>query len=265
MRDFRDAKAIAHTLREALKAKPVSLTHSESLELVAKILGFHDWNELSAQIRSEDRPVALSTTPAPISTRSRLPVVPLRDIVFFPQMIAPILVGRDGSRHAVERAMKGDKRFIAVTQRRATDDNPRQQDLYDVGVTANIIDFTTLGDGTLRVVAKGLARTAMVHLAEGKTLTAEVAALKESSGQEEEASSLMCTVLERFHLYRKLSVPSPLRVRLPHIHELSEFADGIAPSLLTEIDHKQDLLETSDVIVRLKKILALMDAGQQAA
>jgi ATP-dependent Lon protease len=73
-------------------------------------------------------------------------------------------------------------------------------------VTANIIDFTTLGDGTLRVMAKGLARTAMLHLAEGKTLTAEVAAIKESSGQEEEASSLIRTVLERFHLYRKLSI-----------------------------------------------------------
>src|SRR5215831_5522985 len=93
MRDFRDAKAMAQTLREALKPKSVSLTHSESLELVAKILGFHDWNVLSARIKSEHPPVAELATAAfmsgelAIPAGAWLPTVPLRDIVLFPQTI----------------------------------------------------------------------------------------------------------------------------------------------------------------------------------
>src|SRR5467141_3292353 len=111
MRDFRDAKAMAQTLREALKSKSVSLTHSESLELVAKTLGFHDWNVLSARIQSEHQPPATKpTTAIPESTLplalggAGLPTLPLRDIVLFPQMIAPLFVGRDASKRAVERA-----------------------------------------------------------------------------------------------------------------------------------------------------------------
>src|ERR1700733_4036315 len=71
MRDFRDAKAMAQTLREALNTKSVSLTHSESLELVAKILGFHDWNVLAAKIQSESQPPASEpgkSAPAPQDT-----------------------------------------------------------------------------------------------------------------------------------------------------------------------------------------------------
>jgi len=68
MRDFRDAKAMAHTLRESLTAKSVTLTHSESLELIAKILGFHDWNVLSAKIQAEEKPAVEAASPAAVST-----------------------------------------------------------------------------------------------------------------------------------------------------------------------------------------------------
>ena len=94
MRDFRDAKAMAHTLREALKSRSVSLTHSESLELVARTLGFHDWNVLAARIQA-GRPMAAATAAASASmpADSAVPVIPIRDIVLFPQMIMPIYVG----------------------------------------------------------------------------------------------------------------------------------------------------------------------------
>ena len=117
MRDFRDAKAMAQTLRDALKAKSFSITHSESLELIARILGFHDWNILSALIQSQDPPPAtdLSTaTPLPTAGGAGLPTIPLRDIVMFPRMTLPIYVGRDTTRRAIERAMAGDKRVLAL-------------------------------------------------------------------------------------------------------------------------------------------------------
>src|SRR5262249_49964003 len=105
MRDFRDAKAMAQTLRVALKAKSVSLTHSKSLELVAKLLGFHDWNVLSARIASEHRPVSAPIALPLISVGARLPTVPLRDFVVFPKMVVPLLMGREASKRAVEHAM----------------------------------------------------------------------------------------------------------------------------------------------------------------
>ena len=122
MRDFRDAKAMAQTLRDALKTKSVSLTHGESLELIARAFGLHDWNVLAARIgatQPDDK------RPAPsVAAETVMPVVPLRDIVLFPQMIAPIFIGRDKTRLAVAKARANGGRLFAVRQRRAVDDDP---------------------------------------------------------------------------------------------------------------------------------------------
>jgi ATP-dependent Lon protease len=266
MRDFRDAKAMAQTLREALKAKSVPLTHSESLELVAKVLGFHDWNVLSARIQSEQQaPVTEAATVPPISADARLPTVPLRDIVLFPTMIVPVLMGREASKRAVERAMAADQRILAVTQRRAVDDNPAPQGLYRVGVTASVIDRTALQDGTIRAVVKGLERAAIVQWSEGQFLTAEVAPVEESRGQGAEAFDLSRAVLEEFRAYRNVaSLSAGPYAYLQYIREPSELADAVASFLLVKIDQKQDLLETSDVIARIEKVRALMQADRQA-
>jgi ATP-dependent Lon protease len=271
MRDFRDAKAMAQTLREALKAKSVSLTHSESLELVAKLLGFHDWNVLSARIASEHRPVASAPIALPlISVGARLPTVPLRDFVVFPKMDAPLLMGREASKRAVEHALAGDQRVLAVTQRRATDDNPAAQDLYGIGVVASVMQHAAGEGGTVKLAIKCIERAAIVHMTEDQFLTAEIAPFRELRGQEAEAFSLMGTVLETFQAYHTWSPSTPayLRIaltRLQNIRQPSVLADAVAPFLLIDIARRQDLLETSDVIARLEKILAVMKAGQQAA
>jgi uncharacterized protein len=194
MRDFRDAKAMAQTLRDALKQKSVSLTHSESLELVAKILGFHDWNQLSARIQSgiqsgilsrpgrasirihagEDRPAVL------LPTGADMPVVPIRDLVMFPFMIAPLFVGREKTVNAIDCAMAGDRRIVAVTQREVGDDDPAQEALYGVGVTASIIDSMTLADGSIRIIVKSLERVTLTRFFAGEMLAAKVAPFAES-------------------------------------------------------------------------------------
>jgi hypothetical protein len=146
MRDFRDAKAMAQTLREALKSRSVSLTHSESLELVAKTLGFHDWNVLAARIQASQStaPGAGTSTPAAslssTSGEAGVPIVPIRDIVLFPQMIMPIFVGRDKTRRAVDCAMARNCPVLVVTQKRPADDDPALDALYPVGLTASVIN-----------------------------------------------------------------------------------------------------------------------------
>jgi uncharacterized protein len=167
MRDFRDAKAMARTLRDLLTARSVSLTHTESLELVARTIGFHDWNELSAKIQSESEGAAVKpiipSSAAPLAARADLPVVPLRDIVLLPQMIVPLFVGRDASIRALQRAMAEDRRILAVTQRRAEDDLPAPSALYGVGTIGSVIELVKLADGTPKVLVQCLKRAAIVQ------------------------------------------------------------------------------------------------------
>jgi uncharacterized protein len=269
MRDFRDAKAMAQTLREALKTKSVSLTHSESLELVATILGFHNWNVLSATIQSEVQPTDNpgSTIPATVrlAAENQLPAVPLRDIVLFPHLNVPLFAGRAKTISAVERAMAEDRRILVVTQRRPGDDNPTAADLYGVGLTASVTDLIKLNDGTIKLLVKTLTRATIVRLVEDPFLTAEIAPFDESRGQDEEAIALSRAVLETLLAARNSGQISFLYDRLQESKEPGTLADAVAAILPCDIRQKQDLLETGDVVSRLQKILALMKTDQQAA
>jgi uncharacterized protein len=174
-----------------------------------------------------------------------------------------VFVGRDASKRAVEHAVAGDKRILVLTQKRAGDDNPAPADLYGVGVIASILDRETFGDGTMRLFVKSLARAAVRHLTEGPFLAGEVARIEESRGREAQAFALMREVLEKFRAGREASL-LPYS-RLTRIAVPGALADAIAPYVSIEIDRRQDLLETSDVITRLEKILALMKTDQKAA
>ena len=272
MRDFRDAKAMAQTLRDQLKAKGVCLTHSDNLELVAKVLGFHDWNRLAAKIQSENQSlVTQAGTMVPVAAKptipagTGLPIVPLRDIVLFPNTVIPLFVGRDATKRALGDAMAGDRRILAVTQRCAADDAPTPDALYTVGVIASVIDLVSLGDGTMKLLVKALERTAIIHFAEGEFLTADTAPIQESRGAEEEAFNLSRAVLEKLQAHRNLDFLSWPYAYLSRIREPGVLADAIAPLLSAEIDRKQELLETSDVVTRLEKVLALMNTDRQPA
>jgi ATP-dependent Lon protease len=276
MRDFRDAKAMAHTLREALKAKSVSLTHSESLELVAKALGFPDWNFLAAKIQHSQPASASSEAPVPdaglaaMPAGAVVPIVPMRDLVLFPQMIAPIFVGRDKTKRAIERALATDRRILVLTQRRSADDDPALDALYSVGVTAGVVNCVTLADATLKLFVSGLERAAVVRPIEEEFLAAEIASCEESRGETVEAVALSGAVADAYRVYANLdytAVPKPIqaRLRLPNIEAPGLLADSVAPLLSVGIDQRQQLLESCDVVTRLEKILELLRAGQQAA
>jgi ATP-dependent Lon protease len=268
MRDFRDAKAMAQTLRETLKTKSVSLTHSESLELVATILGFGDWNVLSATIQSEVQPPANpgSTIPATVrlAAQNQLPTLPVRDIVVFPHLNVPLFAGRAKTISAVERAMAEDRRILVVTQRRPGDDNPTAADLYGVGLTASVTDLIRLNDGTIKLMVKTLTRATIVRLVEDPFLTAEIAPFDESRGQDEEAIALSRAVLEALFDARNVGQISSVCDRFQENKEPGTLADAVAAILGCDIRQKQDLLETGDVVSRLQKILTLMKTDQQA-
>jgi ATP-dependent Lon protease len=273
MRDFRDAKAMAQTLRDALKAKSVFLTHSESLELIAKTFGLPDWNFLAARIQASQPALAppaagaLSVPPS-ISAAVIVPILPIRDLVLFPQMATPIFVGREKTRLAVENAMAADGRVLVVTQRRAAEDNPALDSLYAVGVLASIINCATQVDGTLKLFVSGLERTAIVSPVEAEFLAAEVMRIDETRGHTTEALALSRAVLDAYQIYAKIdftALQPQARTRLPNVGEASLLADSVAQLLSIGIEHRQRILETSDVTARLESILELMEAAQHAA
>jgi ATP-dependent Lon protease len=116
MRDFRDAKTMAQTLRESLTGKAVNISHSESLELVSKMLGVADWNTLSAllQVDRRDAPVAGRST-AVVS----YPAIPLRDLVPFPTVTYPLFVGREKTMLALKEAFERQREVVLAVQRYA--------------------------------------------------------------------------------------------------------------------------------------------------
>jgi uncharacterized protein len=279
MRDFRDAKAMAQTLREALNVKSVSLTHSESLELVAKVLGFRDWNVLAARIQESPPTAAETAISATILSSSSpltsIPVFPMRDLVLFPQMVAPIFVGRDKTRRAVECAMAGDRRVLVVAQRRGTEDDPGTlESLFPVGVMASVINRQTQVNGVLKVFVSGLQRTAIARLINDEYLSAEALPVEEENGQSGEAATLSRAVLDAYQAYdtdfsalpQGLKPPQGLKSRLglPSAGDPSLLADTVAQLLSIGLEQKQQLLETSDVVTRLQTILDWMSAGRSA-
>ena len=274
MRDFRDAKAMAQTLRDALQSKSVSLSHSESLELIARTFGLPDWNVLAARIQASQaasRPVVPSAVvAASMPDGAGLPILPMRDLVLFPQMVAPIFVGRDKTKRAIERAVATDGRLLVVTQRRAGDDEPALDGLYSVGVIASIIHSTTLLDGTLKLFVSGHDRSVIVREVEQQFLAAEAAPLEQTRAHGAEAMAMFRRVLEAYQQWANVDFSAvPLgpqaRLRLPSMDAPGALADAIAPLLPIAIEQRQQLLETTDVVARLEAILELMKTSQHAA
>jgi uncharacterized protein len=267
MRDFRDAKAMAQTLRDALKSKSISLTHSETLELVAKTLGFRDWNVLAAAIEASKPADASPVMPLERSVNSGVfPVIPLRDLVLFPQMVIPLFVGRDKTRHAIEHAVTNDASLLVVTQRRSGDDDPAVDDLHSIGVVARVIQRVSLNDSTLKITVSGLRRAGVVRAIEGEFLSVEATPIDDVRGEvSEETLALSRAIAERYQGYAQ----SPVSRFLGYIAEPGLFADTAAPLLQMlwspGIEQMQQLLETEDVVQRLTMILELMKKDRQAA
>src|SRR3954468_7069900 len=132
------------------------------------------------------------------------PVLPLRDIVVFPQMIVPLFVGRDKSVAALESAMTADKNIFLVSQLAPAEDDPDRDALYDMGVVASVLQMLKLPDGTVRVLVEGQQRASLVGMRpEGTYLVAEVEPVEAEEPEGAEIEALMRSVVEQFENYSK--------------------------------------------------------------
>ncbi|MFW2852167.1 endopeptidase La [Sphingomonas sp. TX0543] len=190
------------------------------------------------------------------------PVLPLRDIVVFPQMIVPLFVGRDKSVAALEAAMAGDKEIFLVAQLDPAQDDPKEDDLYDIGVTATVLQLLKLPDGTVRVLVEGKTRGRLGGLIEvDGYLTTQSVPVEEKAADGLETSALMRSVVDQFDNYAKLNrkLPAETSVQLGEIEEASRLADAVAGNIAIKVADKQSLLVELDPVKRLEMVYAFME------
>lgn len=194
--------------------------------------------------------------------KSTYPVLPLRDIVVFPHMIVPLFVGRDKSVAALEAAMNDDKEIFLVAQLDPANDDPGRDDLYEIGVSAEVMQLLKLPDGTVRVLVAGKERGKLEGMEEtGGFLTATVSPVDEKAVEGNEIQALMRSAVDQFENYAKLNrkLPAETAVQLGEIEEASRLADAIAGNIAVKVADKQSLLVETDPQKRLEMVFAFME------
>ena len=192
----------------------------------------------------------------------QFPLLPLRDIVVFPQMIVPLFVGRDKSVVALEKAMEADKEIFLVSQLDPAEDEPDRDALYDMGVIATVLQLLKLPDGTVRVLVEGKQRARLQAVSEiDGYVTAEVEAAEEQGATGPQASALMRSVSDQFENYAKLNkkLPAETPVQLREIEEPGRLADAVAAHISVKVSDKQALLTETDAAKRLEMVFAFME------
>ncbi|WAW11273.1 endopeptidase La [Oxalobacter vibrioformis] len=201
----------------------------------------------------------MTTTPE----QSRLPLLPLRDVVVFPHMVIPLFVGRPKSIHALETAMENDKAIMLAAQKTAAKDDPSADDIYEIGCVATILQMLKLPDGTVKVLVEGTYRAKIEHVQEEEAayLTAQVASVETEGEHEPEVEAMRRATVQQFEQYIKLNkkIPHEVLVSLSSIEEPGRFADTIAAHLPLKLEQKQVVLEMVNISRRMEYLLERLE------
>ncbi len=192
-----------------------------------------------------------------------LPVLPLRDVVVYPNMVIPLFVGREKSIQALELAMARDKQILLVAQRSASEDEPSIDDLFTTGTVATVLQMLKLPDGTVKVLVEGEERARIHDLhEEDEHYAARVEVLSVDNIGDSEADVYKRTALDQFERYIQVNkkIPSEVLASLQNIDDVSRLADTIAAHMALKLDEKQKLLEMLGARQRLEHLMSLMEA-----
>ena len=190
------------------------------------------------------------------------PLLPLRDVVVYPQLVIPLFVGRDKSIKAIEKANNGDKQILLVAQKSANKDDPDVKDLFEIGTLATILQMLKLPDGTVKVLVEGIERIQLTKFFDsGDFWSAESKIIKSKETKDKKSIALMRTLFSQFDQYVKLNkkIPPELLTTLSSIEEPGRMADSIAANLNLKLADKQKLLECINVRERLDILLSLLE------
>ena len=192
-----------------------------------------------------------------------LPIVPLRDVVVFPHMMMPFVVGRPSSTRALEHALSHDKRIFLAAQKDAANDDPNPGDIYTMGCVANIVQSLRLPDGNVKVLVEGVDRARTIEWKEDKgfyRVVAKVLGRQSEPGEDVEAA--MNKVVSQFEQYVKLSnnLQHDAMIAAVRVDDPSKLADTIAAHLAIGVGEKQNLLEIISPLERLTRIASILEA-----
>ncbi|HUP04330.1 MAG TPA: endopeptidase La [Bryobacteraceae bacterium] len=196
------------------------------------------------------------------SDTRRLPMMPIRDVVIFPYMMTPFVVGRESSVRALEEAMSADKNIFLATQHDASIDEPKPNEIYSVGCIVKIVQSLKLPDGNIKVLVEGVERAKVVSVADDEGFfraTVRTAAYKVEGGAQLEA--LVGRVTGLFEQYVKLSqnLNYETMIAAIRVDDPGKLADTVGANLPLTIEEKQDLLEVFDPIDRLTRVAEMLD------
>lgn len=189
-------------------------------------------------------------------------VLPLRDIVVFPHMIVPLFVGREKSIRALEQTMGEDRQILLATQRNAADDDPKNEDIYEIGTLANVLQLLKLPDGTVKVLVEGVSRAKITKFADTEEFhQAYITELEEPREDSVEIEALSRSVVTDFENYVKLNkkISPEVMSAVNQIDDASKLADTVASHLAIKLADKQEILSLLSVRKRLEKALSFME------
>ena len=192
-----------------------------------------------------------------------LPLLPLRDVVIYPYMLAPLFVGREKSIKALEEAAKGNKEIFLSAQKDAKVNEPGNEDMYKIGTVGTIVQMLRLPDGTVKVLVEGKKRASITGFVPQKDMfVVEVREIEEPSGESVEVEALMRSATKLFEDYVKLNtkIPSETLVTFMSIDEPGKLGDTIASHLNMKLSDKQEILEVIDPLERLEKLCEKMQS-----
>ena len=198
-----------------------------------------------------------------VSNKTSFPLLPLRDVVVYPQIVQPLFVGRMKSIKALEQAMSSDKQVLLVAQKNASDDDPAGTQLFNIGTIATILQLIRLPDGTVKVLVEGLERAQILETNdESGYLIAEARLLVADGMSEKEASALIRSLLSQFDQYVQLSkkIPPEVMTSISSIDDPGRLVDTIASHMALQLTEKQNLLELSALKERIEHLMALIES-----
>lgn len=196
--------------------------------------------------------------PEPIT----LPLLPLRDVVVFPHMVIPLFVGRPKSIKALEAAMEAGRQIMLIAQKSAGKDEPKADDMFEVGCVASILQMLKLPDGTVKVLVEGVQRATTQDIQETQDhFVASVTPVQPQTETTPETEALRRAVTQQFDQYVKLNkkIPPEILTSIAGIDDAGRLADTIAAHLPLKLEAKQVVLDLFQVSRRLEKLLEQLE------
>jgi len=201
--------------------------------------------------------------PSDDSSNAQFPLLPLRDVVVYPQIVQPLFVGRPKSIKALEIAMASNKQVLLVAQKNASDDEPAADDLYQIGTVATILQLIRLPDGTVKVLVEGLDRAQLRNVSfDADHFRAEILVLNADTVPEKDSALLIRSLLSQFEQYVQLSkkIPPEVMTSISSIDEPGRLVDTIANHMTLQLAEKQNLLELVSLQARIEHLMALIES-----